>query len=122
MKILIDIPEAFEVDYNADRFAEFFHRCFADMGTCCGNFEFETAVMMEKAFAESRLYDPDEVLDKLWDASFERFGCDTGMGGELVVNMDDVIEIVKAGGNADLFIDKAKSKSGERIPYDWKWK
>ena len=23
MKILIDIPEAFEVDYNADRFADF---------------------------------------------------------------------------------------------------
>lgn len=98
MKILIDIPKEFEVDYNADRFAEFFHRCFADMGTCCGNYEYETEEMMEKAFAESKIYDPDKVLDQLWDASFERFGCDTGMGGELVVNMDDVIEIVKAGG------------------------
>ena len=67
-------------------------------------------------------YDPDKVLEQLWDASFERFGCDTGMGGELVVNMDDAIEIVKAGGNADLLIDRAKSKSGERIPYDGKWK
>lgn len=38
MIILIDIPKEFEVDYNADRFAEFFHRCFADMGTCCGNY------------------------------------------------------------------------------------
>ena len=65
MKILIDIPKEFEVDYNTDRFAEFFHRCFADMGTCCGNFEFETAVMMEKAFAESRLYDPDKVVEQL---------------------------------------------------------
>lgn len=98
MKILIDIPEAFEADYNSNRFAEFFQRCRADMGTCCGNYEQETAEMMEKAFAESRLYDPDKVLDQLWDVSFERFGCDTGMGGELVVNMDDVIEIVKAGG------------------------
>lgn len=43
-------------------------------------------------------YDPNKVLDQLWDASFERFGYDTGMGGELVVNMDDVIEIVKVGG------------------------
>ena len=67
-------------------------------------------------------YDINKVVEQLWDASFERFGCDTGMGGELVVNMDDVIEIVKAGGNADLLIDKAKSKSGERIPYDGKWK
>ena len=98
MKILIDIPKEFEVDYNADRFAEFFYRCLADMGTCCGNYEQETAEMMEKAFAESRLYDPDKVAEQLWDASFEKFGCDTGMGGELVVNMDDVIEIVKAGG------------------------
>ena len=122
MKILIDIPKEFEADYNTDRFAEFFHRCFADMGTCCGNYEQETAEMMEKAFEKSRLYDPNKVLDRLWDASFERFGCDTGMGGELVVNMDDVIEIVKAGGNADLLIDRAKSKSGERIPYDGKWK
>ena len=65
MKILIDIPKEFEADYNTDRFAEFFHRCFADMGTCCGNFEFETAVMMEKAFAESRLYDPDKVVEQL---------------------------------------------------------
>lgn len=48
--------------------------------------------------AQPTAYDPDKVLDQLWDASFERFGCDTGMGGELVVNMDDVIEIVKAGG------------------------
>lgn len=65
MKILIDIPEAFEVDYNADRFVDFFQRCIADMGTCCGNFELETAVMMEKAFTESRLYDPDEVMKQL---------------------------------------------------------
>lgn len=35
MKILIDIPKEFEVDYNTDRFADFFHRCIADMGTCC---------------------------------------------------------------------------------------
>lgn len=98
MRIEIEIPEEFEADYNRDRFAEFFHRCLVDMGTCCGNYEQETAVMMEKAFTESKIYDPDKVLDHLWDASFERFVCDTGMGGELVVNMDDAIEIVKAGG------------------------
>lgn len=39
-----------------------------------------------------------------------------------VVELNDAIEIVKAGGNADLLIGKAKSKSGERIPYDGKWK
>ena len=65
MKILIDIPKEFEVDYNTDRFAEFFHRCFADMGTCCGKYEQETAEMIEKAFTESRLYDPDKVVEQL---------------------------------------------------------
>lgn len=117
MKILIDIPKEFEVDYNTDRFAEFFQRCRADMGTCCGNYEQETAEMMEKAFAESRLYDPDKVTEQL-KYNITLF---IDKDGEKVL-LDDAIEIVKAGGNADLLIDRAKSKSGERIPYDGKWK
>lgn len=36
--------------------------------------------------------------------------------------LEEMAEKLKKGGNADLFIDKAKSKSGERIPYDGKWK
>ena len=79
-------------------------------------------LITENLDAQPTAYDPNKVVKQLWDASFERFGCDTGMGGELVVNMDDAIDIVKSGGNADLLIDKAKSKSGERIPYDGKWK
>lgn len=47
---------------------------------------------------EPTAYDPDKVLDQLLDASFDRFGCDTGIGGDLVVNMDDAIQIVKGGG------------------------
>lgn len=42
-------------------------------------------------------YDIDKVVGQLKKASYERFGND-GMGGELVVNLDDAIEIVKAGG------------------------
>lgn len=63
MKILIDIPKEFEADYNTDRFAEFFQRCLADMCTCCGNYEFETAEMMKKAFTKSKIYDPNKVLE-----------------------------------------------------------
>ena len=62
MKILIDIPKAFEVDYNTDRFAEFFHRCLADMDTCCGNYEQETAEMMEKAF-EKKFEEVDAMTE-----------------------------------------------------------
>lgn len=40
--------------------------------------------------------DTDIAVERLKEASYERFGND-GMGGELVVNLDDAIEIVKAG-------------------------
>mgnify|MGYP000428193455 CR=1 FL=1 len=43
------------------------------------------------------VFDVDNVLERLKEASYERFGND-GMGGELVVNLDDVIEIIKGGG------------------------
>lgn len=39
----------------------------------------------------------DKVVEELKDVSYERFGY-AGMGGENVVNLDDAIEIVKAGG------------------------
>lgn len=113
MKILIDIPKEFEVDYNADRFADFFYRCLADMGTCCGNFELEIAVMMEKAFAESRFYDPDKVVKQLEERTAFLKDCvkygnktadqqsksyDTMMMYEVKDLVDDLLEIVKEGG------------------------
>lgn len=42
-------------------------------------------------------FDVDNVLERLKKVSYERFG-NTGMGGEIVVNLDDAIEIVKEGG------------------------
>jgi hypothetical protein len=45
-------------------------------------------------------YDVDKVVEQLKDVSYERFGY-AGMGGENVVNLDDAIEIVKAGGEND---------------------
>ena len=110
MKILIDIPEAFEVDYNADRFAEFFHRCFADMGTCCGKYEQETAEMMEKAFAESRIYEPDKVVKQLEEerelsyADFDRYAeevspcLDAEYDDFFHRGLERAIKIVKGGG------------------------
>ena len=94
MKILIDIPKAFEVDYNADRFAEFFRRCLADMGNCCGNYEQETAEMMEKAFTKSRLYDPDKVVEQL-EKEFKKYYGENWNKAPYLVR---AIEIVKGGG------------------------
>ena len=42
-------------------------------------------------------YDIDKVVEQLKNVSYERFG-NAGMGGENVVNLDDAIETVKAGG------------------------
>lgn len=99
MKILIDIPDAFEVDYNTDRFAEFFQRCLADMNTCCGNYEQETAEMMEKAFEKSRLYDPDKVVKQLEnERKFWENAYDSNLGKEKARSYEHAIQIVKGGG------------------------
>ena len=45
-------------------------------------------------------YDVDKVVEQLKNVSYERFR-NAGMGGENVVNLDDAIEIVKAGGIDD---------------------
>ena len=43
-------------------------------------------------------YNLDKVLEQLKEVSYERYGNDGGMGGELVVNLDDVVDILKGGG------------------------
>lgn len=42
-------------------------------------------------------YDINKVVGQLKKVSYERFGND-GMGGEIVINLDDAIEIIKGGG------------------------
>lgn len=39
----------------------------------------------------------EQVVERFKEASYERFGSD-GMGGELVINLDDAIEIIKGSG------------------------
>lgn len=92
MKVLIDIPKEFVCDYSTDRFKDFFQRVLADMCTCCGNYEWETAEMMKEKFANSRLYDPEKVVEQLEEfrPEMDQFGC----GGILT----DIIDVVKAGG------------------------
>ena len=54
MRVLIDIPAEFELDYRTDRFRDFFERAVADMDVMCGKYERETAEMLSKAFEGSR--------------------------------------------------------------------
>ena len=57
MKILIYIPKEFEVDYNTDRFADFFNRVILDIDCkgLCGNYEKEIAEMFINAFEISEV-------------------------------------------------------------------
>ena len=48
--------------------------------------------------AQPTAYDVEKVVKKLGDVAIERYENDNGMGGEMVVNLDDAIEIVKVGG------------------------
>ena len=64
MKVLIDIPEAFELDYRTDRFRDFFERVTADMDVMCGRYERETAEVLSKAFQESISYDSEENSER----------------------------------------------------------
>lgn len=56
MKIEIEIPKEFEVDYNENKFRDFFSRVLCDIekGKClCGNYEIETVEMFIKTFENS---------------------------------------------------------------------
>nr|DAY96844.1 MAG TPA: hypothetical protein [Caudoviricetes sp.] len=91
MKVLIDIPKEFEVDYHTDRFRDFFERAVADMDVMCGTYERETADVLAKAFEESGVYDPDKVVEQLEDYLFHKY-CIEG---------DSEIEKIVKGGGVD---------------------
>lgn len=76
----------FHCNYNGD--------CSGDISHCkeCDNYVLDYRDIQEQPTA----YDMDKVVEQLKNASYERFR-NAGMGGENVVNLDDAIEIVKAG-------------------------
>lgn len=65
----------------------------------CDNLEVTVSIKDVKTIINEQptAYDIDKVVGQLKKVSYERFG-NNGMGGELVVNLDDAIEIVKEGG------------------------
>ena len=54
-------------------------------------------VEINEIIVSQKVYDVEKVVEQLGIVAFERYNAD-GMGGEKVVNLDDAIEIVKAGG------------------------
>ena len=58
-------------------------------------------------------YDLDKVVEKLGNVAYERYRND-GTGGELVVNVDDAIEIVKGSGS-DLALECKRKLEDEEV-------
>ena len=59
-------------------------------------------------YEQTTAFDPDKLVDQLKNAAVERYGND-GMGGEMVVNLDDAIRIVKGDGVDDTCV-RAENK------------
>ena len=104
MKVLLDIPEEFEIDYRTDCFGDFFKRAKADMSAICGRYERETAEVLSKAFQESLPYDPGKVVEQLEDLA-DKANDKILEAGELQQYYDGyedgvrtAIELVKGGG------------------------
>lgn len=93
MKIEIEIPKEFEEHFILDKFEDSLHRLSADAHLIAGNYEQETAIMLIKAFKESKaVYDVDKVVEKI-----REYADDVAeLGGNFLPQV--VIEIVKSGG------------------------
>lgn len=66
MRIEIEIPQEFEEHFKQDKFEDALHRLSADAHLIAGNYEQETAIMLIKAFADSKpAYDPEKVVEEL---------------------------------------------------------
>lgn len=63
MKIIIDIPTEFEVDFKTDKFKDFFSRVAVDIDFTglCGNYEKETAEMFREAFENGEIINEQET-------------------------------------------------------------
>lgn len=106
MRIEIEIPDEFEVDYKNDKFEDFFKRVLCDIekGTLCGIYEKEIAEMFIKAFEESKpAYNVDKVVAELESKRDYReltnyYGDVIGVRNIDTIKIDKAIDIVRRGG------------------------
>ena len=94
MRIEIEIPVEFEEHFNQDKFEDTLNRLSEDAHLIAGNYEQETAIMLIKAFANSKpAYDVEkvveEVRDDFYDINFMYNNCS---------KLDDLEYIIRKGG------------------------
>ena len=96
MRIEIEIPKEFEEHFKQDKFEDTLHRLNADAHLIAGNYEKETAIMLIKAFKESKTaYDVDKVVEEMERMAQERLELYDWQGQSAY---KDAIEIVRRGG------------------------
>lgn len=99
MRIEIEIPKEFEEHFKQDRFEDTLHRLSADAHLLAGNYEQETAIMLIKAFKESKTaYNIDKVVEELEKRSKEYNSGVRLHGKPEEMLTHDAIDIVKRGG------------------------
>lgn len=65
MRIEIEIPKEFEGHFEQDRFEDSLHRLCADAHLIAGNYDKEVAIMLIKAFKESKpAYSVEDVIEQ----------------------------------------------------------
>ena len=99
MRIEIEIPKEFEGHFEQDRFEDSLHRLCADAHLIAGNYEKETAIMLIKAFKESKsAYDVEKVVAGIGRRSGKGYRDIDGDYVPPMIATKDAIEIVMNGG------------------------
>jgi hypothetical protein len=99
VRIEIEIPKEFECDYNEDKFKNFFNRVLTDIiffDGLCGNYEKETAEMLQKAFVKSKVaYDVEAKVAELEASATDDDGLFVSDGNEPMIWKSKAISIVR---------------------------
>ena len=101
MRIEIEIPKEFEEHFKQDKFEDTLHRLNADAHLIAGNYEQETAIMLIKAFKESKTaYNVEKVVANLEKGSYEILLDDGSLveRRHSVIDTNIAINIVRKGG------------------------
>lgn len=57
MKLIIELPDEFENHFDSDKFQDSFMRICGDIKGClCGNYEYELAGELKKAFSKAEKF------------------------------------------------------------------
>lgn len=121
MRIVIEIPEEFEADYNVNRFSDFFSRVMADIdyNGICGNYERETADVLAEAFKNSRVVQPvaykgGRLIDA--DAMNELLFYKQVGGKDSLITAESAFEMINAQPTA-YDVDKVVEQLEERTSF-----